>query len=74
MFGKTTFWVRCYNCSADGPPSKFRESAIELWNEPSNEMVKLDKQVDEMDADIKALRQDCERLRAELDEANGVIR
>ena len=53
-------WVTCEECGADGPAEKERESAINYWNGPGE--------------DITALRKDCDRLRRELDECNGVIR
>ena len=53
-------WVTCEECGADGPAELERESAINYWNGPGE--------------DITALRKDCDRLRRELDECNGVIR
>ena len=53
-------WVSCEECGADGPAEQERESAINYWNG--------------IGEDITALRKDCDRLRRELDECNGVIR
>ena len=56
----TLHWVSCEECGADGPAEAERESAINCWNGISE--------------DIAALRKDCDRLRRELDDCNGVIR
>ena len=53
-------WVSCEECGADGPAEQERESAINYWNG--------------IGEDITALRKDCDRLRRELDDCNGVIR
>ena len=53
-------WVSCEECGADGPAEMEKESAINYWNGQGE--------------DITALRNDCDRLRKELDECNGVIR
>ena len=53
-------WVSCEECGADGPAEQEKESAINYWNG--------------IGEDITALRNDCDRLRKELDECNGVIR
>jgi len=55
-----SFSVSCTSCGAEGPIEEERESAINYWNGISE--------------DIDALRADCQRLRRELDECNGVIR
>ena len=54
------YWISCDECDATGPSDLDRESAINYWNGPGE--------------DITALRKDCDRLRRELDECNGVIR
>ena len=58
--GGRLHWVSCEGCAADGPCETDEESAILIWNGVAE--------------DIQALRNDCERLRRELDECMGVIR
>ena len=53
-------WVACLSCQATGPEAENMAQAIKLWNEPTD--------------DIERLSKDCDRLRAELDDCNGVIR
>jgi len=57
---ETNYFVECSICGAVGPEYDDSEKAIKQWNGPTN--------------DIDHLRADCERLRRELDECNGVIR
>ena len=54
------YWVQCTNCSSDGPDYNDRQAAIENWNVVTDE--------------LDALQKDCDRLRRELDDCNGVIR
>ena len=54
------YWVTCIECEAAGPVQTDQESAINYWNG--------------IGEDITALSKDCDRLRRELDECNGVIR
>lgn len=53
-------WVNCEECGADGPACGDSEDAITKWGTPTH--------------DIDMLKADCERLRRELDDCNGVIR
>ena len=54
------FYVICPVCEASGPTHDEKHKAIEMWNGVTN--------------DIDHLRADCDRLRRELDDCNGVIR
>ncbi len=63
----SSFFINCASCHAKGPTAKTREKAIEEWNKPGDD-------IDGLTFNETALRKDCARLRAELDEAKGVIR
>ena len=56
----TSPWVQWEECRATGPEYDNEEQAVEAWNEPTDTKDKL--------------RLDCELLRRELDDCNGVIR
>ncbi len=60
-------YVTCNGCGAEGPLGKDQETAIKAWNKPGDD-------IDGLTFNETALRKDCARLRAELDEAKGVIR
>ena len=45
MFGDRSFWVRCHQCYADGPADKDRVEAIRLWNAPTDEIDRLEKEL-----------------------------
>ncbi len=62
--GGNSYWVNCDSCGADGPIHKDENAAIKSWNMPTDDM-------DGMEFNVRALRTDCARLRAELDEAKG---
>ena len=53
-------WVSCPGCESSGPCAENAAQAIKLWNGPTD--------------DIDNLSKDCDRLRRELDDCNGVIR
>ena len=53
-------WISCDHCGATGPEAENAAQAIKLWNGPTD--------------DIDNLSKDCDRLRRELDDCNGVIR
>ncbi len=61
------FFITCASCHAKCPTDKPIEKAIKAWNKPTDD-------IDGMTFNEAALRKDCARLRAELDEAKGVIR
>ena len=53
-------YVECRNCMAYGPTEDTEAKSIYAWNTPT--------------LTIERLTEDAERLRRELDDANGVIR
>ena len=53
-------YVECMDCKAFGPTEDTEAKSIYAWNTPT--------------LTIERLTEDAERLRRELDDANGVIR
>ncbi len=61
------FYVTCVWCGAQGPFDKDQEVAIKGWNAVTDD-------IDGLTFNERSLRNECERLRRELDEVEGVIR
>lgn len=60
VYAKDLYSIECMDCGARSPIEKTPEKAVESWNW--------------IDDQIRNLRKDCDRLRRELDDCNGVIR